>query len=61
MKEPGDDEAEAGDELPAVPLSELMRLGHAYLSITDPDLRREVLRSVERAGGLNARRTRDHH
>ncbi len=61
MKEPGDDEAEAGDELPAVPLSELMRIGYAYLSITDHDLRREVLHAVERAGGLHARRTRNPH
>ena len=35
------------DDTPGVALTELMRLGHAYLSIEDPQRRLEALRLVE--------------
>ena len=35
------------DDLPGVAISELLRLGHAYLSIEDPQRRLEALRIVE--------------
>ena len=35
------------DELPGVAITELMRLGHAYLSIEDPQRRLEALRMLE--------------
>lgn len=35
------------DELPGVAITELLRLGHAYLSIEDPQRRLQALRLVE--------------
>ena len=35
------------DDLPGVAISELLRLGHAYLSIEDPERRLEALRMLE--------------
>lgn len=39
------------DQLPGICLSELLRLGHAYLSIEDPQRRLEALRIVEAIAG----------
>ena len=37
----------AENELPGIAITKLMRLGHAYLSIEDPQRRLEALRMLE--------------
>ena len=39
------------DDLPGVAMTELLRLGHAYLSISDPVRRLEALRMLEAIAG----------
>ena len=47
------------DPVPGICLTELLRLGHAYLSIEDPQRRIEALRMLEAVAGSDDNRQRE--